>query len=103
MKNLRDLHRFPIVKSCLTSINQTWNFQMVLAKTLFGKCENITTVSKEELFIIFCVLQSKPVNAATFMLASLDRIAKKTHRTILVEGLATMIASVIGLEPHSPT
>lgn len=72
-------------------------FHMILAYTLFRKKESITFVSKDEIFIIFCVFQSRPVNAATFMLANLDRIAHATQGPILIGGLVIMIVAAIGL------
>lgn len=62
-------------------------FQMILAYTIFGKEENITSVSRDEIFIIFCVFQSRSVNATTFMLANLDRIGHATYEPILIEAL----------------
>lgn len=73
------------------------HFQMVLAHTLFGKCENITIVSKEELIILFCVFQSRHINTVTFMLASLDIISQAVVKPILIRGLVTMIVVTIGL------
>lgn len=70
---------------------------MIIAYILFGEEANITFVSKDELFIIFCVFQSRLVNDATFMLANLDRIAHATHKSILIEGIVTMIVAAIGL------
>lgn len=46
-------------------------FHMILAYTLFGKLESSAIVPRDELFIMFCVFQSRPVNVATFMLANL--------------------------------
>lgn len=72
-------------------------FHMILAYTVFGKEENITSVFRDKVFIIFCVFQSRPVNVVTFMLANLDRIAHATHRPILIGGLLTMIVATISL------
>lgn len=69
----------------------------ILAHTLFGKEENITFVSRDELFIMYCASQGRPVNAATFMLVNLDKIVRGTQGIILIGGLVTMIADVIGL------
>ncbi|MCI53480.1 hypothetical protein A2U01_0074727, partial [Trifolium medium] len=37
-------------------------FHMLLAHTIFGKPENDTAVSKEELFILYCAFQGRHVN-----------------------------------------
>lgn len=72
-------------------------FQMVLAQTFFGRCENMELVSKEDLFIIFSVFQSRPINSAAFLLSSLDKIANSTRGYILVGGKITHIALALGL------
>ncbi|XP_050907824.1 uncharacterized protein LOC127121351 [Lathyrus oleraceus] len=46
---------------------------------------------------MYCASQVRPVNAATFMIANLDRISQDNHGPILVGGLVTMIANAIGL------
>lgn len=72
-------------------------FHMILAYTLFGKPESSTSVSRDELFILFCIFQSRPVNVATFMLANLYKIAHTTHGPILIGGQVTMIAATLAL------
>lgn len=72
-------------------------FHKILAYTLFGKEENVTSVSRDELFIMYCASQGRPVNVVTFMLENLDRISRETQSTILIGGLVTMIADAIGL------
>lgn len=72
-------------------------FHKILAHTLFGKEENITSISREELFILYCASQGRPVNVAAFMLANLDKIARETHDTIIIGGLITIIVDAIGL------
>lgn len=54
-------------------------FYKILAHTLFEKEENVTSLSKDELFIMYCASQACPVNAATFMIANFDRMAQATH------------------------
>ncbi|KAI5405408.1 hypothetical protein KIW84_052261 [Lathyrus oleraceus] len=49
-------------------------FHKILAHTLFGKEQNITSVSKDELFIMYYASQAIHVNAVTFMIANLDYI-----------------------------
>jgi hypothetical protein len=70
---------------------------MILAHTIFAKLENDTSVSKEELFIIFCAYQGRPVNIATFMLANLDKLSKNLNRSINMGGFVTFLAKKIGL------
>jgi hypothetical protein len=72
-------------------------FHKILAHTLFGKKSNITTVSRDEIFIIFCASQNRPVNGATYILASFDRLIQVDRAPIQIGGLITMIANAIGL------
>lgn len=72
-------------------------FHKILAHTLFGKEENITSVSRDELFIMYYASQGRPVNVVTFMLENLDIISRETQGTIFIGGLVTMIADAIGL------
>lgn len=53
-------------------------FHMGLAQIFFGKSENTDAVSKEELYIMFSVFQSRPVSSATFLLVNLDAITNST-------------------------
>lgn len=46
---------------------------------------------------MYCASQGRPANAATFILVNLNIIAQETQGTILIGGLVTMIADVIGL------
>lgn len=59
-------------------------FHKILAHTLFGKEENITVISKDKLFILYYAFQGRPVNAVTFMLANLAKIARETHGPIII-------------------
>lgn len=72
-------------------------FHKIFAHTLLGKEANITSVSKDELFIMYSASQSRPVNVVTFMFANMDEISKATHGPIIIRGLVTMIANEIGL------
>ena len=72
-------------------------FHKILAHTFFGKAENITIVSRYELFIMFYASQNRPINGATFILANFHRLARAVHEPILIGGLVTMIANAIGL------
>ena len=70
---------------------------MTLAFTFFGKEQNNALVSRDELFIMLCVFQSRTVNGATFMLANLHNIAQATHGLILIDGLVSIIATALTL------
>ena len=70
-------------------------FHMIMSFTLFGKPQNDKLVSKEELFIIFCVFRSRPVVGTSFKLARLPSITQAPHGPICVGGLVTMIADAI--------
>jgi hypothetical protein len=59
-------------------------FHMILAHTIFGKPVNDTGATKEELFILFCVSQGRPVNLATFMLANFVKVVENTNRRICI-------------------
>ena len=72
-------------------------FHKILAHTLFGKAENITTVSRVEIFIMFCTLKNLPINGATFILANFHRLARAVQEPILIGGLVTMIVNATGL------
>jgi len=72
-------------------------FHKILTHTLFGKKPNSTSVSRDELFIIFCASQNRPVNGATFMLANFDRLIQDERAPIQIGGLITMIGNAIGL------
>ena len=54
-----------------------------------------TLVSKEKLFIMFCVFRSRPVVGTSFMLARLLSIAQAPHGPICDGGLVTMISSAL--------
>jgi hypothetical protein len=73
---------------------------MILAHTIFAKPEYDTVVSKEELFIMFCASQGRPVNIATFILANLDRLSKNMNRRISMGGFVTFLAKAIRLQTH---
>ncbi|KAI5437180.1 hypothetical protein KIW84_023340 [Lathyrus oleraceus] len=72
-------------------------FHKILTHTLFGKKSNSTSVSRDELFIIFCASQNRPVNGATFMLANFDHLIQDERAPIQIGGLITMIGNAIGL------
>lgn len=75
-------------------------FHMILAHTIFAKPEHDTSVSKEELFIILCASQGRPVNIATFMLANLDKLSKNMNHSISMGSFITFLAKKIGLQTH---
>src|ERR1044072_1907952 len=68
---------------------------MIMSFSLFGKPQNDTLMSKEELFIIFCVFRSRPVVGTLFMLARLLSIAQAPHGPICLGGLVTMIVAAL--------
>ena len=72
-------------------------FHHILAFTFFGKPINRLSVSRDELFIIYCAFQSRPVIGASFMIANMSAIAQCTHGPICVGGLVTMIAEALSL------
>ncbi|CAJ2668201.1 unnamed protein product [Trifolium pratense] len=73
-------------------------FHMILAHTIFGKQENDTTVSKDELFIMFCAFQGRLVNLAPFVLANLQKLTETPNRRICIGGFVTFLARAIGLD-----
>ncbi|WJX33625.1 hypothetical protein P8452_21814 [Trifolium repens] len=75
-------------------------FHMIIAHTFFGKPVNNKIVSKEELFIMFCVSQERPVNAATFLLANIVKIIQEPTSRISLGGFITFIARALNL--HTP-
>ncbi|MCI02100.1 hypothetical protein A2U01_0023132, partial [Trifolium medium] len=75
-------------------------FHMIIAHTFFGKPVNNTTVSKAELFMMFCVYQSRPINAATFILVNFVKIIEDPTHHISIGGFVTFLARAIGL--HTP-
>ncbi|MCI14564.1 hypothetical protein A2U01_0035696, partial [Trifolium medium] len=75
-------------------------FHMILAHTIFGNQENDTAVTKEELFIMFCAFQGRPVNLAPFILANFDRVIENLNRRICICGFVTLLARAIGLHTH---
>lgn len=72
-------------------------FQMMLAQTFFGRSENREPVSAEEIFFLFCITQSRPVESATFLIENLEHIALSTVGPIHVGGTITHIAYALSL------
>ena len=72
-------------------------FHKIIAHTLFGKEQNVTSVSRDELFIMYCASQIRPVNGAAYMLANMERIIQTPNAPILLGGLVTMISNAIRL------
>lgn len=70
---------------------------MVVAQIFFRKEENVGPISKEEMFIMFSVFQSRPINFAAFLLACLDNVDNSITRNIYVGGTVTHIALTLGL------
>ena len=72
-------------------------FHKIIAHTIFGKQQNVTSVSRDELFIMYCASQSRPMNGAAYMLANMERIIQTPNAPILLGGLVTMLSNAIGL------
>ncbi|KAI5442121.1 hypothetical protein KIW84_011261 [Lathyrus oleraceus] len=54
-------------------------------------------MSREELFFIFSIFQSKPINSAAFLLAILARVSNQKIENIYVSGIVTHIDITLGL------
>ncbi|PNX66015.1 hypothetical protein L195_g054840, partial [Trifolium pratense] len=76
-------------------------FHMLLAHTIFGKPENDTAVSKEELFILYCAFQGRPVNLAPFVLANIQKIIDTPNHRICIGGFVSFLVKTIGLNPFT--
>lgn len=70
-------------------------FQKILSK--IGKSDNTYIISKKELFIIFCVFQSRPVHSTTFLLFHLNKMDKQRTWNIYFCGLITSITLSVSL------
>lgn len=70
---------------------------MVVAQTFFGKARNIGPLSMEELFLMFIIFQSIPINYVSFLLAGLDKVANQEIENIYVGGIITHIDIALGL------
>src|SRR3954468_23918967 len=70
-------------------------FHKIIAHYIFGKPDNVTEVSREELFIMFFSSQNRPVNAIAFMLTNFERITQDEVSPIRIGGFVTMIANAI--------
>ncbi|MCI28864.1 hypothetical protein A2U01_0050066, partial [Trifolium medium] len=51
--------------------------------------------TKEELFIMFCASQGRPVNLAPFILANFDRVIENPNRRICIGNFVTLLARAI--------
>lgn len=60
-------------------------FQMILAQTFFGRSETDELVSTEEIFFLFCITQSRPIESGTFLIENLELTSKSTEGPIHVE------------------
>ncbi|KAI5444285.1 hypothetical protein KIW84_012785 [Lathyrus oleraceus] len=72
-------------------------FKMLRPKLFFGKARNIGLVSREDLFFIFSIFQSRPSNSTAFLLVGLDRVANQEIENIYMGGTLTYIAIALGL------
>ncbi|WJX39618.1 hypothetical protein P8452_27141 [Trifolium repens] len=55
-------------------------FHMIIAHTFLGKPVSNNDVSREELFMMFCVSQTQPINAATILLTNFAEIIEDPTR-----------------------
>ena len=72
-------------------------FQMILAHSFLGRPDAETLLSEEEIFLLFCASQSRPVACGNFLLYSLSGISRSTEGVIHVGGIITQIAVALGL------
>lgn len=72
-------------------------FQMILAHSFLGRLDAETLLSEEEIFLLFCVSQSRPVACGKFLPCGLNSVARSFEGVIHVEGIVTQIAIALGL------
>lgn len=72
-------------------------FQMILAHSFLGFPETETLLSEEEIFLLFCATQSRPVACGNFLLKGLASVARSSVGIIHVGGIVTQIATALGL------
>lgn len=72
-------------------------FHHILSHTLFGKEQNNTIVSRDELFIMLCAVQNRPVNGVAFLLVTIEKMLQDDNMPIVMGGMVTMIANALGL------
>lgn len=65
----------------------------------FGKVRNIGPVSREKLFFMFRIFQSRPINSVIFLPTDLDRVVNQKIKNIYVGGTVTHLA--IALDLHN--
>lgn len=70
---------------------------MVAAQTFFRKTENIGPVSKEEVFLIFSIFQSRSVHSDDFLMACLAKIVAQVVENFYVGGMVTHISIALGI------
>lgn len=70
---------------------------MMLAQTFFGRSENREPISAKEIFFLFCITQSRPIESDTSVIKNLNRIALSTIGLIHVGGTITHISYALGL------
>jgi hypothetical protein len=73
---------------------------MIIAYTFLGKPVNDQSVTREELFIMFCGSQNRPINAAAFFLDNLANFTQDPTRQIGIGGFVTILARALDL--HTP-
>lgn len=72
-------------------------FQMILAQTFFGKSETDEHVSAEEIFMLFCTTQSRPVASRNFLIDNLNLTVRSSEGPIHVGEIVTHITYTLSL------
>lgn len=72
-------------------------FQMILARTFFGKSETDDHVSAEEIFMLFCTTLSRLIASVNFLINNLNLTSRSPEGPIYVGGTVTRIAYALGL------
>lgn len=72
-------------------------FQIILTHTFFGKSETDEHVSAEEISMLFCTTQSRPIASGNFLIDNLNLTVRSSEGPIHVGGTVTRIAYSLGL------
>lgn len=70
---------------------------MILAHSFLGRPDAETLLSEEEIFLLLCATQSRPVACGNFLLYGLSSVARSSKGVIHVGGIITQIAIALGL------
>lgn len=71
---------------------------MTLIQTFFGKGETDDHVSAEEILMLFCTVQSRPIASGNFLIDNLNMTARSSVGLIHVGRTVTHIAHALGLK-----